>query len=100
MPTHLFVLDLLHSVEQLRAQTHVEVLPDASDDLHGNTSLPCRHLLPLEMVEILLDDVINGDLGWKFEQLFLMDHQVPVVHQDVLQLLRNINAILVIDFVV
>ena len=52
------------------------------------------------MVEILLDDVINGDLGWKFEQLFLMDHQVPVVHQDVLQLLRNINAILVIDFVV
>ena len=98
--THLSVLLSLHVVEELWSQTNIEVFPDPLDDLHGDAPLSCGHLLSLEMVEILLDDVINGDLGWKFEQLFLMDHQVPVVHQDVLQLLRNINAILVINFVV
>ena len=98
--TLLFVLEFLPSVQQLRTKTSIEVLPDASDDLHGNTPLPCRHLLPLQMVEILLNDVINWDLGWELEQLLLMDHQVPVIHQNILQLLGNINAILVVDFVV
>ena len=81
--THLSVLDSLHVVEELGSQADIKVLPDALDDLHGDTPLSCGHLLSLEMVEVLLYDVVNSNLGRQLEQMLLMDYQVPVIDQHI-----------------
>ena len=81
--THLSVLETLHVVEQLWGQADIEVLPDPLDDLHGDTPLSCGHLLSLEMVEVLLYDVVNSNLGRQLEQMLLMDYQVPVIDQHI-----------------
>ena len=98
--THLSVLGSLHVVEELRSQADIEVLPDALDDLHGDTSLSCGHLLSLEMVEVLLYDVVHSDLGWQLEQMLLMDYKVPVIDQHILQLLRDVDTIFVVNLIV
>ena len=98
--THLSVLDSLHVVKELGSQAHIEVLPDALDDLHGDTSLSCGHLLSLEMVEVLLYDVVHSDLGWQLEQMLLMDYKVPVIDQHILQLLRDVDTIFVVNLIV
>ena len=98
--THLSVLQSLHVVEQLGGKTGIEVLPDPLDDLHGDAPLSCGHLLSLEMVEILLDDVVNCNLGRQLEQMLLMDYDVPVVDQDILQLLRDVDAIFIVNFII
>ena len=81
--THLSVLLSLHVVEELWSQTDIEVLPDPLDDLHGDAPLSCCHLLSLEMVEVLLYDVVNSNLGRQLEQMLLMDYQVPVIDQHI-----------------
>ena len=98
--THLSVLEPLHVVEQLWGQAHVEVLPDTLDDLHGDTPLSCGHLLSLEMVEVLLDDVVNSNLGWQLEQMLLMDHKVPVIDQHIFELLRDVDTIFVVNLII
>ena len=98
--THLSVLGSLHVVEELRSQADIEVLPDALDDLHGDTSLSCGHLLSLEMVEVLLYDVVHSDLGWQLEQMLLMDYKIPVIDQHILQLLRDVDTIFVVNLIV
>ena len=98
--THLSVLGSLHVVEELRSQADIEVLPDALDDLHGDTSLSCGHLLSLEMVEVLLYDVVHSDLGWQLEQMLLMDYKIPVIDQHILELLRDVDTIFVVNLIV
>ena len=98
--THLSVLGSLHVVEELRSQADIEVLPDALDDLHGDTSLSCGHLLSLEMVEVLLYDVVHSDLGWQLEQMLLMDYKIPVIDQHILQLLRDVDTIFAVNLIV
>lgn len=97
---HLSVLESLHVVKELRSQADIEVLPDTLDDLHGDTPLSCGHLLSLKMVEILLDDVVNCNLGRQLEQMLLMDYDVPVVDQDILQLLRDVDAIFIVNLII
>ena len=98
--THLSVLDSLHVVKELGSQAHIEVLPDALDDLHGDAPLPCGHLLSLEMVEVLLDDVVHRNLSWQLEQMLLVDDQVPVIDQHILQLFRDVDTIFVVNLIV
>ena len=98
--THLSVLQPLHVVEELGSQTDIEVLPDALDDLHGDTPFSCGHLLSLEMVEVLLYDVVNSNLGRQLEQMLLMDYKVPIIDQNIFQLLRDVDTIFVVNFIV
>ena len=98
--THLSVLQALHVIEQLGSQTGIEVLPDPLDDLHGDAPLPCGHLLSLEMVEVLLDDVVHRNLSWQLEQMLLVDDQVPVIDQYILQLFRDVDTIFVVNLIV
>ena len=98
--THLSVLDSLHVVKELGSQAHIEVLPDALYDLHGDTPLSCGHLLSLEMVEVLLDDVVHRNLSWQLEQMLLVDDQVPVIDQHILQLFRDVDTIFIVNLIV
>ena len=98
--THLSVLQALHVVEQLGSQTGIEVLPDPLDDLHGDAPLSCGHLLSLEMVEVLLYDVVNSNLGRQLEQMLLMDYQVPVIDQHIFELLRDVDTIFVVNLII
>ena len=98
--THLSVLHSLHVVEQLGSQTGIEVLPDPLDDLHGDAPLSCGHLLSLEMGEVLLDDVVNSNLGWQLEQMLLMDHKVPVIDQHIFELLGDVDTIFVVNLII
>ena len=98
--THLSVLHSLHVVEQLGSKAGIEVLPDPLDDLHGDAPLSCGHLLSLEMGEVLLDDVVNSDLGWQLEQMLLMDHKVPVIDQHIFELLGDVDTIFVVNLII